>query len=254
MSSDNPYAPIDQSNSQGHIVSKVSVKPIELLKRSYAIIADQYWLFLGIVVIAMIIGSAVPFGLLMGPMVVGIFLCFAQRERGEKVELQMLFRGFDYFIESLIAFMCILAISLLLMLPLVAVFLGVMLWPILSADPNSPSGPPSIVFSLSMVLAYIMILVVNILVTLPFIFTFPLIADRKMKAFEAIKLSVRGVVCNLYGLLWGMLVISIISAIATIACYLPAILLSPITVGALFVLYRDIYGFLPDAVPTSPSQ
>ena len=63
----------------------------------------QYWLFVGMTFVAFFIGSAVPFGILMGPMMCGIYLtCFAQRRR-EPVEFGLLFKGFDFFGPSVIA-------------------------------------------------------------------------------------------------------------------------------------------------------
>ena len=53
------------------------VKPVECLKEGWALIKDQYWLFLGITVVGMLIGKAVPI-VLLGPMMAGIFLCLLQ--------------------------------------------------------------------------------------------------------------------------------------------------------------------------------
>ena len=55
------------------------VKPIECIKEGYNLIKDQYWLFVGIAAIGMLIGSAVPLGILMGPMMVGIYMAIFKR-------------------------------------------------------------------------------------------------------------------------------------------------------------------------------
>ena len=78
------------------------IKPVECLKEGWALIKDQYWLFLGIVFVGVFIASAVPL-VLIGPMMVGIYLCFFRKMRGEPVEFGTLFKGFDYFAQSLIA-------------------------------------------------------------------------------------------------------------------------------------------------------
>src|SRR5256886_17497275 len=66
-----------------------------------ALIKDQYWLFLGISLVGILIGGAVPI-VLLGPMMVGIFLCLLQRQRGEPVEFGTLFKGFEQFVPGLV--------------------------------------------------------------------------------------------------------------------------------------------------------
>src|ERR1700686_3169618 len=78
------------------------IRPVECLKGGWELIKDQYWLFLGIVFVGIFIGSAVPI-VLIGPMMVGIYLCFFRRMRGEQVEFGDLFKGFEFFVQGLIA-------------------------------------------------------------------------------------------------------------------------------------------------------
>ncbi len=80
------------------------------------------------------------------------------------------------------------------------------------------------------------------MVALPFLFTFQLIADRNFKAIDAVKTSARGVAKNLSGVIWFVIVTGFLTSIASMMCFLPVILLLPILLGALFLLYRDIFG------------
>ena len=59
------------------------IKPVECLKDGWALIKDQYWLFFGISLVGILIGGTVPV-VLMGPMMVGIFLCLLQRQRQQR--------------------------------------------------------------------------------------------------------------------------------------------------------------------------
>ena len=68
------------------------IKPVECLKEAWGLIKDQYWLFLGICAVGMLIGSAFAIAL-MGPMICGIYLCLFQRMRGEPVKFENLFKG-----------------------------------------------------------------------------------------------------------------------------------------------------------------
>ncbi|MGI9471019.1 MAG: hypothetical protein ACR2NZ_05780 [Rubripirellula sp.] len=257
MSDDaNPYAPTDSVRPEDFGIRKVSVNPIELLKRSYALIGDQYWLFMGITIIGIIIGSAVPFGLIMGPILVGVYLCFIQRERGQKAEFATLFRGFDYFMESFIAFLIMIGISMVVILPFMFALMGMLLWPVISAS-QTPNGPPPAIspaITVGIVVMYFVMLAVNILVTLPFLFTFQLIADRNLKGVAAVKMSARGVIRNFWGVAWAMFVFTFISMLAAMACYFPVFFLLPITFGGFFVLYRDIFGTDAPVDPVATPQ
>ena len=93
-----------------------AVEPVECLKAGWqSDPKNQYWLFFGMTAVGFLIGSLVPFGLLMGPMMCGLYLAFFQTRRGQPIEFGVLFKGFDYFGDSVVA-------TLLHMIPLVVVF------------------------------------------------------------------------------------------------------------------------------------
>src|SRR5258705_1275646 len=77
------------------------IQPVECIKEGWALIKDQYWLFLGLTIVTMIIGGAVPI-VLMGPMMVGLFLCLFEKMARRPVEFGLLFKGFDHFVPGLV--------------------------------------------------------------------------------------------------------------------------------------------------------
>src|SRR5687767_4935573 len=79
------------------------VQPMVCLKSGWALIKDQYWLFVGMSFVGILLGSLVPFGIMLGPMMCGIYLSLFQLRRSQRVEFGNLFKGFDYFGESIIA-------------------------------------------------------------------------------------------------------------------------------------------------------
>src|SRR5438105_15474548 len=101
------------------------INPVECLKEGWALVKDQYWLFLGISVVGIVIGKAVPV-VLLGPMMAGIFLCLFQRMRNQKVEFADLFKGFDYFVPSLIVAVVRIVPILLLIVPFYIIMFTVM--------------------------------------------------------------------------------------------------------------------------------
>ncbi len=92
MSESNPYAPSVSLPSDLNAIRKASINPFHLYQRGIELIGDQYWQFLFITLVAMLIGSAVPMGLLIGVMLVGVFTCFLLREQGKRVEFADLFK------------------------------------------------------------------------------------------------------------------------------------------------------------------
>src|SRR5678816_1664037 len=71
------------------------VQPMACLRGGYDLVRSQYWLFVGMALVAIIVGSVVPFGILMGPMMCGLYLAMFRKHRGESVEFGILFKGFD---------------------------------------------------------------------------------------------------------------------------------------------------------------
>ena len=58
------------------------IQPVECIRDGYDLIRDQYWLFVGMAAIGVLIGNAVPFGILMGPMMVGLYMALFRKRRG----------------------------------------------------------------------------------------------------------------------------------------------------------------------------
>lgn len=245
MSEINPYSPTYGLSADDHGIRKVKVRPLALIKRSYDLIGDQYWLFLGITLVGMLVGSAVPLGLLIGAMMAGIYLCFLHREQGYRVEFATLFKGFDYFAETLKAWLLMLCASMVVLLPFMAAIFVLVFIPMMesirqSTAANQPPTAPQL--PMALFILYPIALIANVLVTLPFLFVFQLIVDRNVQAMDAVRLSFRGVWRNFIGILWYIFVLMVLSMFLAMMCYLPAILFMPISFGTLFLLYRDIFG------------
>ncbi|MDE0937845.1 MAG: hypothetical protein OSA89_18185 [Mariniblastus sp.] len=252
--SDNPYTPQGEiptsmlgpkhSPKDGPI-RKVNVRPIELLSRSYQLIGNQYGLFLGISLVGILIGSMVPFGIVMGPMLIGIYLCFLHRQAGRQVEFGTLFKGFDQFSEGLIAYLIMVGFSIVASMVTVGLFvvIGLAAWALIAGtmEGDAAVGVGLGLAVLIYILFFVVLMVISVLINLPFVFAFQLIADRKLSGTEAIKQSWAGVKLNLGGIVWYMLVNYFLLMLAALACSIPAILLMPISLGGMFLLYSDIY-------------
>ncbi len=241
MSQLNPYTPSAVTAADSVDIRRVKIRPIDLMKRAYRLVGEQYWLFLGISFVGMLIGSAVPFGLILGPMLVGIYLCYLECERGEQVKFTMLFRGFDHFKESFVTTLFLLAATFVVIIPLMIAMFAIVFLPMLDQMNQGNDPPASPQIPAAMFVLYPLMLVANVVIAMPFLFAFQLIADRELAALDAVKTSVRAVWKNFDGVVWYMIVLVAVTFALACMCYVPAFLFMPISFGSLFVLYRDIF-------------
>jgi hypothetical protein len=208
-------------------------------------IKGQYWLFLGITAVGLMIGSLGPMGILLGPMMCGIYLCLLTRYRGETVSFELLFKGFDYFMQSLIATLIQVVPVMLLMVPLYVVYF-VMFMSKMEKMRGYPRGRPpaaSEFYSIFILMGGMMLVVIFIatLIGAFFIFAYPLIVDRRLTAVDALRTSVRAVIGNLGGVLGLMALSTLLGIAGMLLCYVGAFLMMPISLAAWAVAYRKVF-------------
>jgi hypothetical protein len=223
--------------------SRADISPVAYLSEAWARVKDRYWLFLGITAVGLLLGSAAPLGLLLGPMMCGIYLCYRELALGRPVAFDRLFKGFDHFSEAFIASLLMLAASLVLILPvMVAVFLMVFMGVLGGIAGHGAEGGAA--FLGCFLFAGIMLLVVlgSALIGVFFTFTYPLIMDRGMTGLEAVKLSFRAARANLGGLLLLALVNALLSFAGLLCCYVGALLVLPLTLGTHWICYERVFG------------
>lgn len=239
----NPFAPTKTAMSDVGEPRRVPARPLELLGRAKALVGEQYWLFVGICFVGVLIASLIPFGLATGAMMIGIFHAFHQREAGLEADFNHLFKGFDQFVDGFLVTLMMLALNFAIMIPVVILFIVGSLIPAASIA-QSGGGPEAagMSFVFFMLLLYPTIIVLGVLTYVPFTFAFQLVADRKMTAWEAVTTSFSAAMKNFFSVLWLIIVLSFVNMIAAIACYVPALLLFPLTVGAIHIYYRDVFG------------
>jgi len=70
------------------------------------------------------------------------------------------------------------------------------------------------------------------------VFTYPLIVDRGLKAIPALKTSYRAVMANFGGMLVLIVVLGLLSFVASLLCYLPVFFVMPLLFASIAVVYR----------------
>src|SRR4030095_7271018 len=151
-----------------------AVEPMKCFREGFNLVKDKYWLFVGMCFVAILIGSAVPLGILMGPMMCGLYVAIFQKHRGNQVEFGTLFKGFDYLGESIIATLIHVVPIIIVIVPFYIVFYGVLLFVIPRSGGDADPGAMLGFFGVFFVLL-IIVMVLIILVSVLFTFTYPLI-------------------------------------------------------------------------------
>lgn len=233
-----------------------AVEPVECIKAGWNLIRSQYWLFVGLSVVGLLIGSVVPFGILLGPMMCGIYLTLFKIRRGQPVEFNDLFKGFDYFGDSLIATLLHLVPVLVVFIPSYIVFyIGLFF-----LMPRNGEPEPGALFGFFGLFAvfWLVMMVLLILVSVGFTFAYPLIVDRRLSGLNAVKLSIRAGMANFWQLLGMLLLNGLMSFVGVLFCYVGVFLVLPITFAAIATAYEQVFGlaageaqpYLPPPPPT----
>lgn len=225
-----------------------AVRPMECLRGGWDLIKGQYWLFLGMSVVAILVGSAVPMGILMGPMMCGLDLAFFRRQRGEPVTFDLLFKGFDYFKESVIATLIQVVPMILILIPTYIISFALFFT---TFKPGRRGAPPDLFpFFAFMSAIFLVIMAISIAIGIFFAFTYPLIVDRRLSGVDAVKTSIKAATGNLGGVLGLMLMMMLLSAVGVLFCYVGALLILPVHFAAWTVAYRQV--FSPLSAPPPP--
>lgn len=229
------------TNSTPIEFKRAAVEPVECLKQGWNLIKDQYWLFVGMSFVGLMIANFVPFGILIGPMMCGIYLALFRMQRKQPVQFGDLFKGFDYFGESVIATLFhMVPIILILATFYIAILLGMFLVLPSSGDRSDPTGV--IIFFSILTLGGIGMMLAIVVLSILFAFAYPLIVDRRLSGIEAVKLSAKAGMAN-FGRLFGLLLLNgLLSFVGLLLCYVGIFLVLPLSFAAMAVAYQQVFG------------
>jgi hypothetical protein len=222
-----------------------AVRPIDCLGEGWQLIKDDYWFFVAISFVAGLIMYFVPFGIMIGPMACGVHVCLFRQEIGRRYSFETLFDGFQYFGQSLIATMIwywpMLFLLFVWYVLTIAGTVGTLI--ALEQAQGGQPDPGTVLLSLAGVLGAITfgIIATLMLVEMLFLFTYPLIVDRELSGIEAILLSVRALFGNFWGVLGLVLLITLISLIAALPCYIGLPFVAPLEFAMVAAAYRQVF-------------
>ncbi len=218
------------------------IRPVECFKEGWELIKDQYWLLFAISLVGMIIGGFSMY-ILLGAMMCGIYYCYLQKIDGKTLEFDGLWVGFQKWLPSLLLTLLIIVPAIILYIVIYIPFILVM-----AMGSKLSSDELAAVFIGSLVLDFVLIVLMTCFHTL-LIFSFPLIIDRNLGAWESVTVSAKAVWKNLGGVA-GMIGVAMVGSIVGVllTCGLGAYFLFPIMFAGYAVAYRKIF-----PAPENPS-
>ena len=236
-----------------------AVSPVECLKGGWNMIKNQYWLILGMVIVGWMIASAVPFGILMGPMMCGLFLTFFKMRRGEPIEFGTLFKGFEYLGQSIVATLIhVVPLTLLIVGAYIAFYVFFLFAMVAQSQAGGePNGAAMLLMLVVYAVFWIAVIALVMFLSIGFMFVYPLIVDRNLQGLDAIKMSFRGAFANFWGLLGMMFLNFLLSVAGLLCCIVGVYFVLPISYSAVAIAYEQIFGLrqvapAPNVPPPPP--
>lgn len=222
-----------------------ALRPVECLRGGWQLIKDDYWLFFGITAVGVLIANFGPFGILLGPMMCGIYLCLLRKDAGRRVRFETLFNGFNYFLPSLIAALFMVVPVILIVIP----FYGLMFWDVfgnlMQGGAPNPNTPFRMLGWMGAMIG--VVIIVQAITAVLFFFAFPLIVAREMSGLQAIGMSLRAVMANLGGVLALVILHGLLLTAGLLACCVGQFFVVPLNIAANVVAFRQVFGVEEDA-------
>jgi uncharacterized membrane protein len=227
-----------------------AVEPIECLKRGWDLIKDDYWLFVAISLLGMLIGSVAPLGILMGPMMCGVYLALLRKMSGEPVEFGTLFKGFDYFVDGFIAALLHYVPMMIIFAPFYVIMVLAQLAMMASSRNGEPNPAAAIGFLSVVAIGLPIMMILMIILSIGFAFAYPLIVGHRLSGANAVKVSFKAGFANFWRLFGLLLLNGLLGFVGVLCCYVGVIFILPVTFAAMAVAYTQVFGGVPQTPPS----
>jgi len=214
------------------------IKPIECVKEAWELIKDEYWILFAVSVVGAMIGG-ISLYVLIGPMICGIFGCYLKKIDGGSVVFDDLWKGFKLFWPSLgVTIAIVIPLVVFMVLMFTTIYLPIITAALMGNKANGGAilGTFFVGLVVDIVIAVIMTLIHSLL-----IFAFPLIVDRRLGSWDAMKLSARAVLKNIGGV-GGMILVNLgLALVGEAALCVGLYLMIPIITATNLVAYRKVF-------------
>jgi serine/threonine protein kinase/capsular polysaccharide biosynthesis protein len=201
------------------------------LRRGWALVRSDFWPVVGITALILALLSAVSsvgqvshsagnvhfdtsvLGILLGgPLLGGLYLYFLKKIRGEKVRVETAFSGFSHSLLHLIL--------------------------------------ASFVTGVLTMLGFLCLILPGIFLCVSWFFTLPLVIDKRLDFWPAMRLSLRTICKHWWKFLAFLLVLVLFNVCGVLLCLVGVFITLPVSFAALMYAYEDIFN--PPGLPSAP--
>jgi TonB family protein len=239
-------------------INRGVIRPIGAFNEGGELLKGYYGAFLGVVIVGvllMAVAGMIPLAPLTPPLMCGIYLCLLNRAQGRPFNTTTLFKGFDFFGPSFIASLFV-SLPMMIVSIVAAIIMQIGMGGInvyiqsLGLDKKPSPSPEEVLpvlvglvgsfFGLIFLVVFVTIVIAFIL-RLLVIFAYPLIVEHRVDGITAVKLSVRGLMANFFGVI-AMLILEILFIIAGVMFfYVGVLFVLPFIHAAWFCAYRRVF-------------
>lgn len=242
-----PYQPMPRHNQVAVAIQPRSGRPspratklggVRCLVEAKDFLGADYWQFWGLGFVGMIIAGVIPL-ILVGPMYCGLGFCFLAKERGQQASFELMFKGFDQLMNTLVP---VLLYSLIALVVLPFYIGGVTLGMICIVS-GIASAELLVVFIgfCSCLFGFLAMLLASTVTGYGTMFATFLVAEYDLEGMEAFKIALEGVRKNYLGLLGILAAKMIFMLVSGLFCYIPLFFIFPIFIATCFLYYRKIF-------------
>ncbi len=195
------------------------VKSTGWISEGYSFFKENFKELFPLFIIAeliLIAASSVVAGnfILQGPIACSVFYAIFMRMRGGKVEINYLGEGFKVFVPSLIA---------------------------------------NLLMTLFTAVGLVLCIIPGIIISAFYIFTLPLIIDKKLDFWEAMETSRKAVSTDIFGFIIFLFLLFCLQIVGVLLCVIGLLFTIPIAICSMAIAYREIFGIEGD-LSENPQQ
>ena len=188
--------------------ARVEVRTGEWISQAWQIVQGD-WLNLGLITMVLVVISSVVPIILQGPMLAGLHVVCIKRISGRPADFNDFFKGFNYFVPTLVA---------------------------------------TILISIFITIGTLLCIIPGLVVAAMYFFTYLFIVDKKMDFWPAMQASHAIVKTNYFGFTMLLVVFILIHLLGVLACLVGLLLTIPLQYVAITIAYKEIVGFTPGSV------
>jgi len=173
------------------------------ISEGWAVVTADLGNYVLLALVFLVLSSAVPM-ILQGPMIAGLHIYTMKRLAGRNAEFADLFKGFNYFVPTLVA---------------------------------------SIVIGLFVFCGTLLCVIPGLVVAAMYKFTYLFVVDKRMDFWQAMQASHAVVKRDYVGFTLFLILLFLVDVLGVLCCVVGILVALPVTFAAITVAYKDLVGF-----------